>query len=204
MRKIVKDDKHNNILHWTCEEFSKNFAAIKNLRKQYANFPFLYAYDDAEENTYLNAYLQAGNELDAFVCIEDNRVVGISIGCPFKTEMPICAGLDKFIAEHKKPYYFGDIIILKDAWGRGIADSLYKVHINHVKNKGYKSIVALLVERDESDPRRPAHYHPTTLWEKHGFVATAETTQFKWNTVSASGDRMRSEAHTLRVYEKIL
>ncbi len=105
---------------------------------------------------YLKAYLQADKELDAFVFMQNNVVTGISIGCPLISTIPICEGLEQFAAEYERPYYFGDIIILKKTLGHGIADKLYQAHINHAKN----------------------------LWTKHGFLATDNTLEFKWNTCS--------------------
>ncbi len=192
------------VKHWGDEDFFANLNIIKNLRKQYANYPYLYEYDEVEEDEYIRAYLQAGNELDAFVCLIDSKVVGISIGCPLINTIPICKGLDNLSINTDKTYYFGDIIILKEAWGQGIADKLYQSHISDVIEKGYQNIIALLVERDEDDPRKPENFRPSNLWVKHGFKPSSEIKEYTWNTQSYSDKPPSRQTHKLRVYEKVL
>lgn len=200
----MKNTRHHTIVHWGHNEFKTNLNVVKNLRKVYQYYPYLYEYDETEENTYLTAYLQSGKALDAFVCLQNEVVVGISIGCPLTTSMPICQGLDKFIHKDEQAYYFGDVIILKSAWGQGIADQLYQKHIDFVTRNNYSSIVALLVQRDEDDPRKPSHYQPSKLWTKHGFIDTKQVTSYQWNTRSFSHAPPKPETHTMKVYKKIL
>lgn len=190
--------------HWKADAFTANLTIIKTLRKTYSNYPYLYEYDEKEETEYLNAYLQAGNDLDVFVCRIDGEVVGISIGCRLITHIPICQGLEKKNINTNNAYYFGDIIIEKKAWGNGIADKLYTRHIAYVKSQGYENIFALLVERRADDPRKPPQYHPSQLWAKHGFRATDQHTQFTWNTRGTTGKFTSRQIHLLRIYEKRL
>lgn len=118
--------------------------------------------------------------------------------------MPICKGLNKFISHNDQAYYFGDVIILQSAWGLGLADALYQKHIDFVKSNGYTSIVALLVQRNPNDPRKPSNYQPSKLWEKHGFFDTKQTTTYTWNTRSFSHAPPQPEIHTMAVYKKNL
>ena len=78
---------------WRFSDYKKNLPKIKNLRKTYKHFPYLYAYDAAEEDAYHDAYMTAGERLDAFVAIYDKELIGISIGCPLIRGVTICADL---------------------------------------------------------------------------------------------------------------
>lgn len=199
----MPEDKQNvSFEHWGNKEFTTNLDVIKNLRKTYSNYPYLYEYDEDEEIEYLHAYLQTGDDLDAFVCRINGNVIGISIGCRLITSIPICEGFDDLNINTDKAYYFGDIIIAKEAWGQGIADQLYAQHVSHVRKKEYKNILALLVERAPDDHRKPSGYRPSTLWSKHGFIATDQMKQFTWNTRSFTDEPATRETHDLRVYEK--
>lgn len=193
-----------SILHWKRAEFLQHVDDIKRLRKQYEHYPYLYDYDDNEESSYLNAYLQAGELLDAFVSIDGEAVNAISIGCPLLERIPICSGLGSLSMVNDKTYYFGDIIVMHQVWGQGIADALYAQHIQYVRAQGYKNIIALIVERDNDDVRKPVDYRPSQLWVNHGFEATEYYKHYEWRTFSAKHSGSELESNTLRVYEKVL
>lgn len=204
MKSTNISNKHNVIFaRWGISDFEKNFDAVKELRKMYKYYPYLYAYNEEEELDYLSSYLDAKENLDAFVCLDNGRLVGISIGCPLRNDFRICAALYE-LDIFKDSYYFGDIIISQSHWGSGIADVLYSKHISFVKSKGFKKIAALIVERPERDPRKPAHYRKSKLWEKHNFTKTTYIVNYSWLTWNKYYTISKLEQHKLRAYEKTI
>lgn len=188
---------------WGYFEYQKNIEKIKNMRKSYKYFPYLYAYDESEENLYQKSYLMAGNRLDAFVAIYNNNLVGISIGCPLLQVVAICADLIDTPLNMGSTYYFGDIIVEKNYWGQGIAKELYSRHICHARNMNFYNILALMVERCDNDLRKPVKYKKSQLWSSFQFLFTDYTTTYPWNTFSLSGAITR-ENHVMRAYQKLL
>ncbi len=188
---------------WGISSYAENLHLIKNLRKTYKNFPYLYSYDEIEERDYHDAYMTAGERLDAFVAIHDGKLIGISIGCPLIHGITICADLIETELNQGKPYYFGDIIVDKNYWGLGIANTLYQKHLNYVADKGYSDALALLVERRSDDPRKPTEFKKSRLWEFHGFNPTEFTITYPWNTFTTAGE-IKQEPHSLRAYQKAL
>jgi len=188
---------------WGISEYSENLDKIINLRKTYKHFPYLYSYDEMEEQDYHNAYMTAGEALDAFVAIHDGNLVGISIGCPLRRGITICSDLVDTELNEGNPYYFGDIIIDRNYWGQGISNILYQKHIEHVSEKEHSHVLALLVERDDDDPRKPSGFKKSNLWSSHQFHPTDYITTYPWNTFTISGE-IKQEEHTFRAYRKII
>jgi len=131
-------------------------------------------------------------------------VIGVSIGCKLQTTMPICAELKSLQLDTQNAYYFGDIVVLPEGWGKGIADKLYQQHISFVASKGYTNILALIIEREVDDPRRPKDFRPSALWNRYDFVATNQTVQFAWKTIDKEGEPATKQTHTLRIFEKTI
>lgn len=192
------------ISHWHDRDYSENLEAIKNLRKEYQHYPYLYEYDDDAEAEHHANYLRAKACLDAFVHHQGGVLTGISIGCPVTNSGSVLASLEALSVNVHKAYYFGDILVCKNMWGQGIARMLYQQHIAHVTSLGYEKIIALLVERDSDDRRKPAHFHASTLWRDHGFQPTNAVVELNWMTRSLSAKKAQRESHTLRVYERCL
>ena len=161
------------------------------------------SYDEIEEQSYHEAYMTAGEMLDAFVAIHDDKLVDISIGCPLIHGVTICADLIETGLNQGKPYYFGDIIVDKKYWGQEIANTLYQEHLNYVRAREYSHALALLVERANDDPRKPSQFKPSRLWAFHDFNPTDFTITYPWHTFTVSGE-IKQETHTLRAYEKVL
>tara|TARA_R110002126_G_scaffold247974_2_gene390841 strand:- start:2791 stop:3399 length:609 start_codon:yes stop_codon:yes gene_type:complete len=197
------DQKKISYEKWGLSDYKENLPKIKNLRKTYMHFPYLYAYDAAEEDAYHDAYMTAGEHLDAFVAIHDEELIGISIGCPLMRGIAICADLVDTELSKGKPYYFGDIIIDKNYWGQGIASALYKNHLKYISKKGYSHVLALLVEKNDDDPRTPSKFKKSDLWSSFQFHPTNFTINYSWKTFTASGE-IKQEKHTLRAYIKNL
>lgn len=188
---------------WSLDSYKKNLDVIKKLRKTYKHYPYLYAYDQQEECEYHNAYMTAKEHLDAFVALYQDRLIGISIGCPLSHGITICSDLLNTELNAGTPYYFGDIIVDKFYWGNNIAHQLYTHHINYVRTKGFSKILALLVERDDHDLRKPTGYRMTELWNFFSFKPTNHTVSFPWKSYSSSG-KIIDETNTLRAFEKVL
>lgn len=186
---------------WSFDLYKKNLDAIKKLRKTYKHYPYLYAYDKQEEREYHNAYMTAKDKLDAFVALYHDKLIGISIGCPLSNGITICSELLNTLLNTGTTYYFGDIIVDKSYWGNNIAHQLYTHHINYVRKKGFSKIIALLVQREDYDLRKPTGYRKTELWNSFGFKPTNHTVSFSWKSYSAS-EKIIDELHTLRAFEK--
>ncbi len=185
---------------WGISEYREHLEQIKTIRKTYKNFPYLYCYDEKEEVEYQNAYMSAGDSLDAFVAMYNDELVGISIGCPLMENVTICSDLVGSFSS-KTSYYFGDIIIKKEFWGHGLAQELYQRHIDYVEENDFERILALLVERDSEDPRKPDNYQKSKLWQFNNFQATSFLITYPWKTFSLSGEP-KTEEHELRAYER--
>lgn len=188
--------------YWQDELFALNKNKIKNLRKTYKHFPYLYEFDEVGEEKYMQDYLSAKDKLDAFVCLKGDELVGISIGCPLSKNLAICQELCELIGDDKGIYYFGDIIVDEQHWGHGIADILYAKHIEYVHKLQMQKIVALLVERDEDDPLKPINFNYTNLWHRHGFVSTSVVKHFSWQTIQPHNQASKMQQHRMRLYEK--
>lgn len=188
---------------WGLSDYKQNLQKIKNLRKTYKHFPYLYAYDAVEEDVYHDAYMTAGESLDAFVAIYGEELIGISIGCPLMRGITICADLVDTELSKGKPYYFGDIIIEKNYWGLGIANILYEKHLDYVSKKSHNHVLALLVEKSDDDPRKPPNFKKSALWRTFQFHPTNFTVNYPWSTFTASGE-VKQEIHTLHAYTRKL
>lgn len=184
---------------WGLNLYKENLDHIKNLRKTYKYYPYLYAYDEQEEIDYHDAYMTAGDCLDAFVAIHHGELLGISIGCPLSEGISICSELLDTELNNGKPYYFGDIIIQKPYWGHGLAYELYSKHISYVKNTGFTKILALLVERND-DPRKPVGFQNSKLWDSFGFRPTKILSSFSWKSYEITG-KVVHETNKLRAFE---
>lgn len=161
------------------------------------------SYDETEEHIYHEAYMTAGQKLDAFVAVYKDKLIGISIGCPLSKDITICADLVKTHLDIGLSYYFGDIIVEKEFWGNGIAKTLYEMHLEYIKKLGYKKVLALLVERNNNDSRKPTGFKKSRLWDAYHFKPTDYTVTYPWNTYTSNG-KAQSEIHILRAYEKIV
>ena len=176
---------------------------IKELRKEYKHFPYLYQYDDKEEERYLRCYENLGDKLDVISVINKrNKVVAIAFRCPVSKEIEITKELYDFDISLEKAYYFGDIIVKKDYWGKGIAQMIYDYCISYAKIKGYKKIYTLVVNRD-NDKRRPNIFKKSDLWERNGFLKTGLSTTYSWNTFQLDGS-VKEELNKMDLYEKTL
>lgn len=178
------------------------FNQIKELRKIYKYFPYLYKYNLQEEEDYFKSYLVMSANVDIFYVEENGEILGASLGCPVSKSFGLTKPLFDMDINMDKTYYFADIMIKKDHWGKGIAFDLYQKHIDYVKENNYEKICALIVNRD-NDPRKPESFKKSNIWQVNKFEKTDKNVVYPWSTYQEDGS-VKQEINQLDLYIKNL
>ena len=188
---------------WQTEDFITNINLIKQMRKLYSSYPYLYHYNEDDENNYLESYIKNHKLVEVYSAYNNNVLIGVSIGCPLKPNIDITSDLFKLSIETDNTYYFGDILVDPKYSRKNIAKHLYALHITDVKSLNFKKIYALLVVRANNDPRQPHNFNKSNLWNFHNFRKTKIYTTYSWKTIQYDGTA-KNEENKLSLYEKIL
>lgn len=136
----------------------------------FRDFPYLYDGNEASEYDYLSSFSQnAGSIL--VVAFDENRVVGVSTGTPFKfaSKDAKAPWLERGI-DLSTVFYYGESVLLSPYRGQGIGLSFFREREKWARALGYKFATFCGVIRAEDHPMRPDDYKPLdAFWIKRGF-----------------------------------
>lgn len=190
------------------EEIQNYTDYIAHLRMEaFKPFPYLYAGNLEYERTYIRGYQFAKKAMLATANIDGN-IVGISTGIPLNADSEIVSGAkEAFEKENinvEDYYYYGEIIILPEYRGLGLAKKLYEAQDIIVRRWGYRFTSILTVVREADHPLKPQSYQPTDkLWERLGFCWKGLEIAYHWPTIQA--DRtVKEQKHSLEFWIKNL
>src|SRR3954451_15292256 len=137
----------------------------------FAEWPYLYAGDAAEEADYLSAYA-TGRGAAAVVAFDGERPVGMATCQPLaETHAEVRTaflgrGLDP------APYcYFGESVLLPEYRGRGAGVGFFARREAVARQLGLTAATFCAVVRNANDPRKPAGYVPLDgFWRNRGYL----------------------------------
>jgi GNAT superfamily N-acetyltransferase len=150
--------------------------ALGRLRVEvFAEWPYLYAGDAAEEQAYLAAYATSPGAA-MVVAFAGNESVGAATCQPMaETHSEVRAG---FAASGRDPAawcYFGESVLRRGFRGRGVGRAFFAGREAHARALGLRGAAFCAVERDAADLRRPASYRPLDpFWTSLGYAKHAE------------------------------
>lgn len=138
----------------------------------FAHWPYLYQGDAAYERDYLAAYARSAGSVFV-LALDGDAVVGASTGLPLLDDTeafsaPLVAqGLDA-----AKVFYFGESVLLPGWRGCGIGHAFFDAREAHARALGgFETTAFCAVDRDPSDPRRPAgHRDNDAFWRKRCYT----------------------------------
>ncbi|MCL5780740.1 MAG: GNAT family N-acetyltransferase [Firmicutes bacterium] len=179
------------ILFLKGKEAEQHVNELAMLRiKYFREYPYLYDGNLEYERLYLGSYIN--NEKAILVLAKDcDKIIGLSTAIPLVSDYHILEGAaDIFSNSGLKPdefYYFGEIIILPEYRGRGIASLIFKQQEEYARSLGYKGVCFLVVIREGDHPLKPKDYEePDAKWMHMGYEKTNTYTYFEWPTIQPS------------------
>lgn len=151
----------------------------------FRDWPYLYDGDAAYEREYLEAYAQSRNSI-VVLARDGDAVVGASTGIPLAEDgagfqAPFAArGIDVATV-----FYCGESVLLPAYRGRGIGHAFFDAREAHARAGGFSWSAFAAVDRDASDPRRPAgHRGNEAFWTGRGYRRQpGMTMRLHWNEI---------------------
>jgi len=192
----------------TGNEATNYIDLISNMRiNTFKEYPYLYKGTYDYEKQYLQGFIKDEKSTIA-IAMHNNKIIGISTGLPLESESDIVYEVkDIFYKNYiliENYYYYGEIIILPEYRGQGLAKKLYSAQDSLIKSWGFKNTCILTVRREENHPLKPINYPPQDkMWEHLGFIRTNLTTQYSWPTIQIDND-VCDCVHTLELWSKHL
>jgi GNAT superfamily N-acetyltransferase len=167
----------------------------------FAEYPYLYRGQRAEELAYLGSYAEKPG--GCVILAEANgTVIGAAAGMPLRHEG--AALRDPVVAipwPVDQLYYVGELLFRPAYRGRGLGQRLLAEYEGHIRTLGFSKIVCVTVERPVDHPLRPDSDLPIDRFlARTGFVRLdGVTTRFSWLEV----DGVRRD-HTMQFWMKDL
>ena len=156
----------------------------------FRQWPYLYEGDDAYERGYLRSYAEAPGAA-VIVCRAGDAVVGAATCEPMvQGHAPVQASFRAAGLDPSDFCYFGESVLLSRYRGRGAGVRFFTEREAHARRLGLRFATFCGVQRDESDPRRPAGYTPLdAFWRRRGYAKRADlTVSFDWKEVGATAE----------------
>lgn len=156
----------------------------------FREWPYIYDGDLANEERYLQTYVQA--EGAAMIVAEAGQdIVGAATCLPMAAETPNVQS--PFIAhgwDVSKIFYFGESVLLKEYRGRGIGVKFFAAR--EAQAAGFETTTFCAVQRPATHPLRDPDYTPLdNFWTHRGYAKRPELScQMTWRD---RGDTERTE-----------
>lgn len=189
-------------------ESSSYINMVSKLRIDvFREYPYLYEGEEEYERKYIHGYTTDKRAMIAIAKV-DNVVAGISTGIPLISESDIVADAKKVFSQANinigDYYYYGEVIILPQFRGLGIAKMLFSAQDTLIEKWGFKQVCILTVVREHNHPLKPINYKsPDGMWEHLGFFRNKITTNYHWPTIQAD-NTVRDVTNTLEFWTKHL
>lgn len=155
----------------------------------FREYPYLYEGKMADEVQYTAIYHTAD---DANFCLaeKDDEIVGIISGVPL--ENPYFNEMETLFnqvgMDTSSFYYIGEVIVLPECRGQGIAKKLLDEQERFAVEKGYKYCCLMTVERPMDHVFWPNDYFNTDeIWGRAGYHKTDMKMEVEYPTIQQSG-----------------
>ena len=190
----------------TGEQIREHLPLMATLRSQsFKEFPYLYDGSVEAGEKYLATYAETK---DATVIIAkfNGEIIGFSTGLPLNADTKLTrdlkASYQRIEPDLARYYYFGEIIILPEFRGQGIARAMYDKQQTAVAEKGYTEFVILTVVRQANHPCQPKDYRSTdSLWPHLGFKKSDITMHYPWAVIDETGHSAETD-NTMQAWNK--
>lgn len=138
----------------------------------FREWPYLYAGYEAYERAYLEVYARSPDSVFV-LAMDGGRIVGASSGLPLADDAePFRAPFEAAGLDVGRVFYFGESVLLPEYRGRGLGHAFFdarEAHAQALRRFDWTAFCA--VDRDDGDPRRPAHDRGNeALWAKRGYA----------------------------------
>lgn len=173
----------------------------------FKEYPYLYEGNLDYEREYMGGYTA---DMQAMITIAtlDGKIVGVATGIPLVSNSDIVKDAKAtFETHHLNPqdyYYYGEVIVMPEYKGNGLAKKLFDAQDEKIKEWGYKHTCILTVMRDENHPQKPIGYKLTdSVWAKMGFFKMALKANYHWPTIKPDQSVVECE-HEMQFWQKNL
>ena len=152
-------------------EIARHVDALAALRiTVFREWPYLYEGAPEYETRYLQTYLVCPRSL-AILVWDGSNCVGASTVQPL-ADAPMDM-LQPFIdakMDFSRIDYFGESVLLRAYRGQGLGVKFFELREAHARKLGLSVCAFCSVQRDETDPRKPADYVANdAFWNKRGY-----------------------------------
>ena len=166
----------------------------------FAEWPYLYDGDDAQESAYLESFA-TGPGAALVVAFDGATPVGMATCQPLaEAHAPVQAAFRRRGLDPARYCYFGESVLLPAFRGRGAGVGFFAAREAHAKALGLPAAAFCAVVRNANDPRRPADYTPLDgFWRRRGYQPRPDLScVFAWKEI---GDD-RETPHSLGFWLK--
>jgi GNAT superfamily N-acetyltransferase len=146
--------------------------ALTQLRRTvFAEWPYLYDGDAAQEEEYLKTLL-AGRDAAVIVAWDGAEPVGMATCQPMaEAHAPVQAAFRRRGLDPARFCYFGESVLLPSWRGQGIGVGFFERREAEARRLGLQAAAFCAVVRNANDPRRPRDYIPLDgFWRRRGYA----------------------------------
>jgi ribosomal protein S18 acetylase RimI-like enzyme len=190
------------------KETAKYIDIVSEWRiKLFREYPYLYVGDIEYEKKYMQGHATDKQAMIAIAKV-DGMLAGFSTGFPLISDSEIVADVKKLVSQAGDDiadyYYYGEIMVLPEFRGRGLASMLYTAQDNLIKSWEFKHVCISTVVQEENHPLKPAGYKSTEgMFEHMGFVKNKLMINYPWPTIQHD-QSIKEVNHQLACWTKSL
>jgi GNAT superfamily N-acetyltransferase len=166
----------------------------------FAEWPYLYAGEEAYERRYLAGYARSPGAA-VVVAFAGDEPVGAATCQPMSeaSEAVRAAFAGEVLARW---CYFGESVLLAPFRGRGLGHAFFDAREAHARALGCTHAAFCAVDRDAADPRRPPDARDLApFWTKRGYLREpARRCVFTWREIGGEAEI----AHSLTFWTRAL
>ena len=150
----------------------------------FREWPYLCDGNTEYEERYLAGFASPPGSVIVGAFLGD-RMVGAATACPLGHAD--AAFREPFLAarlELSNWFYFGESVLEPSYRGSGIGVAFFSAREAVAREKGFERTCFCAVDRDPSDPRRPAEHVPLdAFWRRRGYAPLGLTARYEWRDV---------------------